>query len=101
MSTPATPAPDNSLGTVTAYGQEFHVTRKPPTLLLAELGRTGSGDPEAMGVIAEFFSVTLGADEYRRFKKAAYGADNGDDVEVLMEALTAVLSVAMPDTPTQ
>lgn len=72
-------------------GETYKVHRKPPTLLLAELARTNSGDPEAVGVLAEFFEVVMGKDEYRRFRSAFYAADVEDDDEVLSDLMAEVI----------
>ena len=79
------------LATFDFADKTFDVIRKPSTLLIAELARTGSGDPEAIGVLAEFFEVTLGKDGYRIFKKAFNEADLDEDQDVLMGILSDVL----------
>lgn len=79
------------LTTVVVGDEEFKVTRKPPTLLVAELARTDSGNPEAIGVLAEFFEVTMGKEEYNRFKRAFYAADFDEEAEELMSRLSKVL----------
>ncbi len=65
-------------GTVTFDGVDYTIVRKPNTLLISELARTGSGDPEALAVFADFFQVTLG-DGYQAFKKAIYRSDDADE----------------------
>jgi hypothetical protein len=56
-------------------GQTWTIVQKPSTLMIAEFARTeSSDDPEAMGIIAEFFDVVLG-DEYPRFRKVAFRSD--------------------------
>ncbi len=87
-----TPKP---LGTIEFEGQTFDVLKKPNPLLLSELARTGSEDPEAFGVIAEFFEHTLGKATYSRFKKAYYASDAADDAAVLMGKLQEVLEATM------
>lgn len=77
-----------SLGTVDVEGAEFEIQRKPNALLISELARTGSGDPEAMAVFSDFFEVTLG-ENYPRFRKAVYRAEDPDTA--MQEALQAVL----------
>ncbi len=84
--------------TFEAYGETFIVVRTPPTLLLSELARTGSGDPSAIGVLAEFFEVILGPVEYRRFKRLSYAVEDpeieGDLFqEAFMEAMEAISRV--------
>ena len=70
-------AADEGYGAVTVNGAEFEILRKPPMLLISEMARTGSGDPEAVGVIAEFFQVTLA--DYSAFKRALYSTEDPDD----------------------
>lgn len=98
--------------TFDAFGETFTVHRKPPTLLLSELARTGSGDPNAVGVIAEFFEFVLtqrtapedggepvfDAAEYRRFKRTAYNA--AEDEGALAAAVQAALEASFA-TPTR
>lgn len=71
-------AKETGYGSVTFDGVDYGIVRRPPMLLISELGRTSTGDPEAMGVIAEFFDVTLG-DNYRAFKRAVYRSENPDE----------------------
>ncbi len=77
---------DAPYGVIELDGVKYGIVRKPNTLLLSELARTGSGDPEALGVFAEFFEVTLG-DNYRAFKKAMYRQED----EVLQAKLQEVV----------
>jgi hypothetical protein len=81
--------------TVNVQGKDevFTIVAKPDALLLAELARTGSGDPEAFGVIAEFFEYTLGREGYRLFKKAVRA--EGLSQEQLMEKLQHILEVTL------
>lgn len=84
---------------VTFRGVTYGIQRKPSTLLLSELARTQSGDPEALGVFAEFFESTLGG-SYRAFKKAVFLSD----VDVEMDELYDVLGQIVEHTlnrPTQ
>jgi hypothetical protein len=67
---------------ITFDGVEYPVARKPNSILLSELARTGTGDPESMGVLAEFFEATLGDKTYRDFKRHTYRYD-GDESDVL------------------
>ncbi len=82
--------------TVNVKGKDtvFDIVAKPDALLLAELARTGSGDPEAFGVIAEFFEYTLGKDGYRAFKRAvrAENLEEGQLMEKLQEILEKTLA---------
>jgi len=81
-------------GTATFNGVEYKIAKMPNPLLLSELGRVGSGDPEAMGVIAEFFENTL--TDYRSFKKAVYTAPSElADEEALMGVLQEILEKTM------
>lgn len=80
---------DVGFGTITLDDVEYTIERKPNTLLISELARTGSGDPEAMAVLAEFFEMTLGSN-YPAFKKAFYRSENQDDT-VLFGLLQEVM----------
>lgn len=84
-----------ALGSITFKGVEYAIERKPNTLLLSELARTGTGDPETMGVFAEFFDVTLGSN-YPAFRKVIMRSDA--DETVLFGLLQEVLekSLARP-----
>lgn len=86
-------AAKGNLGSIEVGESTFQIIAKPDALLLSELARTGSGDPEAFGVIAEFFEVTLGKDAYRDFKKAVR-AEGLDETE-LMGRLQSVLEQTM------
>lgn len=69
------------LGTFSYEGETFEVIRKPGPLLLAEMARTHSNDPDAMAVLADFFEVVLGRDAYRgKFRPLAYAAKDPDSV---------------------
>ncbi len=81
------------LGEIKVKDLTLPILEKPDALLLAELARTGSGDPEAFGVIAEFFEYTLGKDGYRAFKKAVR-AEKLDE-EGLMAHLQSIMEQAM------
>lgn len=72
-------------------GVKYPIRRKPSTLLLSELARTTSGDPEALAVFAEFFESTLGRETYRMFKKAVYNADDEVEQDELFEVLQKVM----------
>jgi len=80
-------------GSITFLGVDYEIARKPNPLLLSELGRIGSGDPEAMGAIAEFFENVLA--DYRAFKKAVYTADEPVDETQLMGVLQEVMEKTM------
>lgn len=75
-------------------GEVWTVQRKPNMLLLSELARTDSGDPEALGVIAEFFEHTLGT-EYKRFKKAFYASPEADDNEYVGALIGKIVEVSV------
>lgn len=72
-------------------GVEYPIRRKPSTLLLAELARTQSGDPEALGVFAEFFESCLGKETYRAFKKAVFHADDEVEQDELFAGLNDII----------
>lgn len=81
------------IGQIEVGSEKFDILEKPDALLLAELARTGSGDPEAFGVVAEFFEFTLGKDQYRAFKKAVRAEKYEGDA--LMGKLQEILEKAM------
>ena len=83
------------LGTFTAFGQEWTIIKKPPPLLLAEMGRTQTASPESIGVVVDFFEVILGKEQYQTaFRWAFFDAYNGDD-ELLGEVMGAALEAAL------
>lgn len=71
-------------------GVKYAVQRKPNTLLLSELARTTSGDPEALAVFAMFFESTLGS-SYPAFRKAVFTADDEVDQDELFEVLQKIM----------
>lgn len=75
-------------------GVVYPIIRKPNTLLLSELARVSSGDPEAMGVIAEFFEVVLGTAGYAKFKKAFYTSELAEDDDTLPKLLGEIMEEA-------
>lgn len=82
------------LGSIEVGEQTFEIVETPDALLLAELARVGSADPEAMAVIAEFFEFTLGGKPaYLAFKKAVRAARLSD--EELMGKLQEVIEKTM------
>lgn len=82
-----------SFGSVTFRDQEFEIGEKPNPLLISELARTGSGAPEAIGVIADFFEVTLA--DYAAFKRAVYKAKPAASQEELSDLLSGVMEQTM------
>lgn len=81
--------------TFDAFGRTWTVVRKPDLLLLSELARTDSGDPAALGVLAEFFEVTLGREVYGEFKRAFRASDEAGDDEALPRCLAHVIEVSV------
>lgn len=81
--------------TFDAFDETWTVVRKPSLLLLAELARTESGDPAALGVVADFFEVTLGKAAYQRFRKAFFTSDEAEDENLLGELLGKVIEVSV------
>lgn len=79
-------------GSITFDGEDYPIARKPNTLLISELARTGTGDPETLGVLAEFLEATLGAETYRKFKRHTYRY-KGDDADII-----AVIGQVMENT---
>lgn len=102
-----TPAVDTAIaekkeagyGSITFDGAEYAIERKPNALLLSEMSRISSGDPEAFGVLAEFCQITLG-DSYPAFKKAFYRSDAANTDEALMEIVQDVMEKTL-GRPTQ
>lgn len=66
---------DAGYGVITFRDVDYPILRKPSSLLLAELARTQSGDPEALGTLADFFESTLGKDTYRAFKRNVFATE--------------------------
>lgn len=81
------------LGVIEIGDEKFDIVEKPDALLLSELARTGTEDPEAFAVIAEFFEHTLGKAAYVRFKRKVR-AERLDDA-ALMQKLQEVLEKTM------
>jgi hypothetical protein len=88
----------SNYGSIEFDGVEYAIVHKPNTLMISEMSRIGSDDPEAIGIIAEFFEVTLG-DNYKAFRKAAYRSPNGTD-ERLAQLLQEVVEKSL-GRPTQ
>lgn len=83
------------LATFTALGREWTVVKKPPPLLLAEMARTQTGSPEAIGVVVDFFEVLLGKQQYQsEFRWAFFDAYQGND-ELLGDVMGAALEAAL------
>lgn len=80
-------AADTGYGSVTIGTESFVIERKPPMLMLSEMARTSTGDPEAVGVIAEFFQTVLA--DYPAFKRALYATEDPD--EEMSNALQVVM----------
>lgn len=76
-------------------GVEYAIERKPNTLLLAELARTQSGDPEALGVLADFFESCLGKETYREFKRAVFYAEDEVKQDELFEGLNEIIEATL------
>lgn len=71
-------------------GVKYAVKRRPNTLLLSELARTQTGDPEALGVFAMFFESTLG-EAYPAFRKAVFTAEDEVEQAELFEVLQQIM----------
>ena len=81
--------------TFKAMGREWLIVKKPPPLLLAEMARTGTQGPEAIGVVVDFFEVILGKEQYaREFRWAFFDAYDGTD-EFLGDVMGAALEAAL------
>lgn len=78
LSTAQAEAKGYGYGSITVGDTEHEIKMSPPMLLLSELARTETGDPRALGVISEFFEVTLV--DYPTFKRALYSVDDPDTV---------------------
>ena len=66
-------------GHFTFDGVDYPILRKPNAILISELARTSTGDPEAMGVLSEFLEATLGDKTYRAFKRHTYRYEGPED----------------------
>lgn len=83
------------LATFTAFDREWTIVKRPPPLLLAEMARTQTGSPEAIGVVVDFFEVLLGKEQYQReFRWAFFDAYDGND-ELLGDVIGAALGAAV------
>lgn len=71
-------------------GESYTIERKPNTLLIAELARTSTEGPEAVGVIADFFQAVLGS-EYPRFRKHFFTSEAAEDEAVIGSLIGQVL----------
>ena len=81
--------------TFTALGRQWTVVKRPPPLLLAEMARTQTKDPTAIGVLVDFFEILLGKEQYQaEFRWAFFDAYDGDD-ELLGEVMAAALEAAL------
>lgn len=85
------------LGVLKYEDVEYPIVRRPNGLLLSELSRLDTGDADALPVIAEFFTNTLGPDGYKKFKAAFYAADF-DTVEASIEALGGLVQEVVATT---
>lgn len=77
--------------TIEYDGTEFEVVKRPSSLLLAEMARTESAGPEALGTIAEFLEHTLGKVGYGAFKRQ-FHAQEFDTLEDEMGAIQDIIS---------
>lgn len=75
------------------HGETYTVEKRPNPLLLAEMARTDSDDPEALGVIADFFELTLGKEQYRTFRRNFYALEDEEGL-ALSEVITLVMEAA-------
>jgi len=100
MSDTATTDAPAVLGTFDAYDDTFSLVRKPPVLLIAGLSRTDTEDPAAVGMLYEFFELTMTPAEFARFRGVVYRHPSADDPELFGAALRAAVEAVMPETPT-
>lgn len=83
--------------TFTMFDQQWQVLRKPPSLMVARLGRIDETDPEAIGVLDQLVEHALGKEQHKRFLAAYYAAapDDGDDSALLQEAMTYIFTTSL------
>jgi hypothetical protein len=79
--------------TFEALGQTWTVAGLPNPLLISEMAATDADDPEAIGIIADFFRQVLG-DGYPKFRRAFFAAWEPGDDETLSEILGAAMEAA-------
>ena len=79
------------------FGQTWEVLRKPPSLMIARLGRIDEDDPQAIGVLDQLIEHALGADQHKQFLNAYFAAApaDGDDQELFSETMTHILTASV------
>jgi hypothetical protein len=79
------------------FGATWEVHRKPPSLMVARLGRVDENDPSAIGVLDQLIEHALGAEQHKAFLAAYYAAcpDDGDDSELLQEAMQHIFAATV------
>lgn len=92
-----TAATEEPLGFMDYDGEQYPIVKRPNGLLLAELTRLDSDDPEAGGALVEFFQETLGREGYRKFKRAFYAQDF-ETTEASVEALALLMQSVVETT---
>lgn len=86
------------LGHITYADVEYPLIKRPNALLLAELSRLESDDPEAMGTLVDFFIETMGKSTYKAFRKAFFAQEFGEvteSVENLALVVQDIVTVTM------
>jgi hypothetical protein len=79
-------------------GETWTIVKKPSMLMLAEFARTEtSEDAATLGVLADFFEVSLG-EQYPRFRKIVF---NGEFADEDLLGLIAVIVEKTMGRPTE
>lgn len=83
--------------TFVMFEQTWEVLRKPPSLMIARLGRIDADDPQSIGVLDQLIEHSLGKEQHKRFLVAYYAAApaDGDDQVLFEEAMTHILGASV------
>ena len=83
--------------TFVMFDQTWEVLRKPPSLMIARLGRVDEDDPASIGVLDQLIEHALGKEQHRRFLSAYFEAApaDGNDQALFEEAMTHILSASI------
>ena len=83
--------------TFVMFGEMWEVLRKPPSLMIARLGRIDEDDPQAIGVLDQLIEHALGREQHKKFLVAYFAAapDDGNDQALFEEAMTHILGATV------
>lgn len=70
-------------------GETFTPVRKPSLLLLAEMADMDESDPQALGILVQFFKQTLG-DGYAAFRKVAFESEDEGEITGAVQSVVEV-----------